>query len=195
MYYYSWDISILFLYILKVRQIHKKGKHIQTEKVNSNKIKLILLKIVILTLFWELDSFVISAVYFGTKYYTIYNPIISPIIWCIDYLIAYYIVILMMEHNNHKYLTLIKVLNKCGLFCCCKQLVTNSIADATYLKIDISNSGHFKSNRPKTKLKFMFVTVLPLPKLKFQFLNESNHIRRLVLYRINDEIYKVIISC
>ena len=162
LWYYIWDVTILLLYIFKVVQIQRNNEYIKDKNI-SNKIKFILLKIVILTLIWELVGFIALAIHFTTVDSS-YNGILHPVLWSVDYFISMYLVILMMEHNHDRYLRFVSVLNTFRLFCCCQKLVDDSIGEGntvTVYTIDMKDGKDVKKKRKESSAQTAVSAPIP----------------------------------
>lgn len=100
--YICWDVSILLLYIYKIQQINRNKNLKKNDKIYI-RIKNILNKITILTIIFELQSFVfvtsyiIGAVIFNIK--TLIDAVNGPIFCILDVIV----IKLMMEHNDEQY--------------------------------------------------------------------------------------------
>lgn len=123
--YTIWDLTVLGLYIFKVRQASNKLKNNKVYKSTYNfvlsRINVILTKVLFLTIIYEL---VVNINYIFYLY--VWNSfqiiiLIRIILWMIDAVLSSYIMYLMLPHNDHHYNKLLDYLNKCGIiqYCCC----------------------------------------------------------------------------
>ena len=139
LWYYVWDWTVLFLYVHKVRQFHRKHSEVIADKI-KNKIKFILFKIMILTILVEINSIVGSIIYFSIISYNL-QDILGPLLWCIEFIICAKIVILMPEHNHSEYMKMVRKLNKLNFFCCCKSLMDDAMSEKIRLEMESAVSS------------------------------------------------------
>ena len=118
--YYILDWMVLYLYIYKNHQIqiHTSFK----QKKIYQRIKFIIHRIIVLTIFYELKSLTAIFINFTT---TPLKPasVIAPIIVGIDTLLTVVIIYLMIEHNKKEYIKFLKVLRMNRLCYCCGPIV------------------------------------------------------------------------
>ena len=138
--YYLWDWIVLFLYIFKVAQIHKKSDFssnaMQNEQILNN-VKFILFKITMLTILYEINNIVAYLIHVMFVSFGLHNMVVLYL-YCIQYIISANIVILMAEYNHPKYMKLIKRMNKFRLFCCCKSFINDALMNETKSKADLN---------------------------------------------------------
>ena len=114
-----WDVSTLILYIMQIRKFHK---HISIEPIIHKRIMLILYKITVLTLFYQI---VFCFLLMDALMYGLIHPIIGYCIYALGIAlqslslsISMY---LMMEHNELEYVKLLRIIHKFKLhWICCK---------------------------------------------------------------------------
>ena len=120
--YYLWDWTVLLSYIIKITQFYRRK--VSVPETVSNRIKYILQKILFLTIILEV-SFSCSAASWGFGQRI---PVQLEFIWgIIDMLLTVNIMYLMIDHNNEKYIKLIKTLHRIGIFICCNYFVENAL--------------------------------------------------------------------
>ena len=109
--YYAWDLTVLFLYIYKVIQVHIFTNF--NDDLIYKRIRFILKKIIFLTILYEI----------GTLFYLLTTNYVDGEIMVLlihlncwmDILLCSWIMYLMIEHNNHHYLRFIRIIS-CGCF-------------------------------------------------------------------------------
>ena len=118
--YYILDLTVLLLYIFKNYQIqnHTSFKEIKIYQ----RIKFIMHRIIVLTLFYELKSFIAIFINFVTTPIKS-SSLIHPVIVGIDTLLTVVIIYLMIEHNKEEYMKFLKILRMNRLCYCCGPIV------------------------------------------------------------------------
>ena len=122
MLYWIWDLSILFMYIYKIKTLQKNDR--SNEPKTQQRIVSILNKITILTLFYQIVGF--SSLLFGriAQLFSAYPLIIIIAYQLISASITLswtYSMYLMMDHNQIKYVMFLSAVKylKCHWICCC----------------------------------------------------------------------------
>ena len=143
--YYIWDISVLVLYIYKLRQL----KHGQIAKQSSSKqlkINLFLRKILILMGWIEINTLIFGLLAIGFE--SIYW--VGSICLSLDVVMAEIIICLMCEHNHDKYAKLMNFMTRLRLCCCCQTFVYQSItasSDGDIKSSDVQSHMDIQSNQ------------------------------------------------
>ena len=185
--YYLWDIPILLLYINKIRAIKRKkfsGSNTKvTTKTNNNdnndtiilgRINYILIKITILTILYEIaGSLALISIRFLNMNHD-KESILREFGIVIDSIVMMFIVHLMMEYNDNKYMKLVKILFRFKL-CCCFDLTGIIGTKQEYLKnIKTNNNGNNNDNKKLENRKSIDTkTVNALPVAPDQFKQQS----------------------
>eukprot|EP01084_Bolivina_argentea_P309689 535732_1 len=120
--YYPWDLIVLLLYIVKICAIKRRkysNEHNDTDRSIIKRINYILTKIIILTILYELFSFIIQVmVVFINHNSSTALLMIRELMFMSDAICSGIVIFLMIEHNNEHYLNLLQMLNKLQLCCC-----------------------------------------------------------------------------
>ena len=123
MLYWIWDLSILFMYMYKIKSLQENDK--TNEPKTNQKVMFILNKITILTLFYQIIGFS-SRIFVRiiTQLFDFNQVVIIIIFQFIASTITLswaYSMYLMMDHNQRKYLKFLSIIKhlKFHWICCC----------------------------------------------------------------------------
>eukprot|EP01084_Bolivina_argentea_P177212 306495_1 len=120
--YLIWDWTVLWLYIYKIVQFHRKTTTKETNNNNNNnnndvifkRIHFILKKITILTILYEAIGIPLIVTVFTLIANNTLGLVLIDITWCLDIMMSSFLMYLMLEHNDQTYLRFIKFV----CFCC-----------------------------------------------------------------------------
>ena len=138
--YYVWDWTILGMYVYKIRQFNKLSQDSNKKKV-FKRVKYILSKIILLTLFVEVFNalnagIVVTVVLIENEVIYRIMHITVALISGICSSILCWVVYCIMEHNEQDYMKMLKLLEKMICFRCCKNFILNAtpLSDGDQLK-------------------------------------------------------------
>eukprot|EP01084_Bolivina_argentea_P210568 358356_1 len=147
--FYAWDLYIVYIYINNIRQLKKRLLNRNTNNneilIKLKKINIYLRKVLILTIIIEITN----AIYAMTV--ATINIELS-IFDCLQVMVIFICMYLMIEHNNSKYVTIVKLLSKLKLCCCCTKFVYSTIPsnDNEVVTVDDKNMNVIVSNNTNT---------------------------------------------
>ena len=157
----GWDIMTLLMYYCKIRSFKE---YQSTKPVVQKRINFILSKILIITLFYQITTYMIIFIFSigdnlvtdEQNYFYIVGSIVRTLLLIIYSMSMY----LMMEHNEHSYIIFLRIISCCRLdwICCCcicrnlpqQQLMelqrrkTKDVGDAR--TVDVSSQWETRNN-------------------------------------------------
>ena len=118
-----WDWTVFGCYIMKVCQFYKKTDNVQ--QPISIRIKSIVYKMALLTSIMSICSVLASTLYIALMSDKLHWIVMMLVVFTfnLDFTTGVYMVYLMIDHNKTGYVQFIKILDKIGVFCCCKSFV------------------------------------------------------------------------
>eukprot|EP01084_Bolivina_argentea_P049597 91212_1 len=135
LWYYIWDWFVLYLYVQKVNQLKHDTQRTHQNEQTSKTISAFLHKILFLTIFNEIISFLVV---FGAAIGK--NGLIELICIGIDESFNCFVIFLMMEQNHSLYIRFMNTF-RCGLCCfCCSQIVNKSMYQYEGLQHDAEST-------------------------------------------------------
>ena len=162
--YICWDTSTLLLYIFKIRSFKRVYK--ETQPNVYQRILSILYKIVILTLFYQIELVIITI---GGSIITeflddIAFTILSTLGICINSITISLAMYLMLPHNMEQYAKFLKIVYwfKCHYVCCCyrnmviEQLneLTSDVDEKNLSDVVGVDNGDYKTGKRQSRKSF-----------------------------------------
>ena len=149
--YFVWEWSVIGLYIRKCHQFWSRK---QGQEIVQLRIKFILSKILMLTIFIELSGSIIIVLVDVFE-----NSLVGVVCYCFlvtwDGCFVAYIMYLMLSHNDDEYFELIKLLNKIKVCICFKCFINQGL---WYLEKSISKNLDLHQDKVKEKMSSSDVT-------------------------------------
>ena len=147
----TWDITTLYLYIYKIHLFRSELKSKHGDNVYK-RIILILHKIVILTIFYQLIGLIVLIIAFITTTVNLSGVSLSIVetVRSLSITIAIY---LMMDHNEDEYIKFLKIVH-CLRFhaICCKyrNMVIDQLDELDMIDIEINSGNNIPTNELTT---------------------------------------------
>ena len=153
--YAIWDWTVFICYIFKICQFYNKKQNV--EESISMRIKFVVYKIAFLTLILELMSAITLSIYntiFSMTIYWIFRLVLHTIL-TLENLVSVYMVYLMIDHNNEEYIKFVKMLDRMGMFFCCRSFVDISLS----MDVESQLSKHVSDQKEQNEIKVVEMTV------------------------------------
>eukprot|EP01083_Nonionella_stella_P045016 121048_1 len=128
--YYAWDITVIILFVVKLKQIQKQSViHNWKKQIAHKTVDLLLHKVLALTLFIEIFNILMI---FGFGFALSlqneqHSAALIALFSAIDIVLITIVMFLMVEHNTNTYIKIVGCVTAIRLCCCCQTFIYKTI--------------------------------------------------------------------
>ena len=146
-----WDMTTLLLYCYKIREIGKIHK--MKDDAVWESVQFILHRIVIVTIFYQITSFLLAVVHYALSAVSLSGPLGNVVLLfetvCIPSMFSILVSLsmyLMMEHNTEFYIRFLHFLRGFNLhylcFCCCRKMLDRQLLELEIPQLEARSPKH-----------------------------------------------------